>query len=72
MSDYLTVKEFASKANVSVQAIYQRLDRDLKPYLKMFKGKKYISSEGLRFFIEDDSLHILIIFFLKFIAKINL
>ena len=54
MSDYLTVKEFASKANVSVQAIYQRLDRDLKPYLKMFKGKKYIYSEGLRFFVKDD------------------
>ena len=55
MSEYMTVKEFALKANVSVQARYQRLDRDLKPYLKMFKGKKYISSEGLRFFVKDDS-----------------
>ena len=54
MSEYMTVKEFALKANVSVQAIYQRLDRDLKPYLKMFKGKKYISSEGLQFFVKDD------------------
>lgn len=55
MSDFLTVKEFAVKANVSVQAIYQRLDRDLKPYLKTFKGKKYLSSEGLQFFIKDNS-----------------
>ena len=54
MSEYMTVKEFALKANVSVQAIYQRLDRDLKPYLKMFKGKKYISSKGLRFFVKDN------------------
>lgn len=58
MSEYMTVKEFALKANVSVQAIYQRLDRDLKPYLKMFKGKKYISSEGLHFFVKDDSIAI--------------
>lgn len=55
MSEYMTVKEFALKANVSVQAIYQRLDRDLKPYLKMFKGKKYISSEGLQLLVKDDS-----------------
>lgn len=55
MSDFLSVKEFAVKANVSVQAIYQRLDRDLKPYLKTFKGKKYLSSEGLQLFIKDDS-----------------
>lgn len=56
MSEYMTVKEFALKANVSVQAIYQRLDRDLKPYLKTLKGKKYISSEGLQFFIKEDSI----------------
>lgn len=55
MSEYMTVKEFALKANVSVQAIYQRLDRDLKPYLKTFKGKKYISSEGLQLLVKDGS-----------------
>jgi predicted DNA-binding protein YlxM (UPF0122 family) len=49
------LKEFAEKANVSVQAVYQRLDRDLKPYLKTFKGKKCLSVEGLRLFIKEDS-----------------
>lgn len=55
MSDYLTVKEFAEQANISVQRVYQRLDRDLKPYLKTFKGKKYLSAEGLQLFIKEDS-----------------
>ena len=58
MSDFLTVKEFAVKAEVSVQAIYQRLERDLKPYLKTFKGKKYISSEGLQLFVKCDSTNV--------------
>ena len=50
MSDFLTVKEFAVKAEVSVQAIYQRLERDLKPYLK--------TSEGLQLFVKCDSTNV--------------
>lgn len=30
----LTIKEVAQRAGVSTQAIYQRLDKDLKPYLQ--------------------------------------
>ena len=32
--NYLTVKEYASQANVSVQRVYQRLNEDLKQYVK--------------------------------------
>lgn len=48
--DYLTVKEFADKAGISVQAIYQRLNKDLKPFLNLYKGKKTINSKGLELF----------------------
>lgn len=58
MTDFLTVKEFAAKANVSVQAVYQRIDRDLKPYLKIVKGKKCLFVEGLQLFVKDDSTSI--------------
>ncbi len=47
---YLSIKEFAAKAGISTQAIYQRLAKDLQPYLKSEKGKKTISSEALKLF----------------------
>lgn len=47
MSEYLTIKAFANLAGVSSQAIYQRLDKDLKKYLKVIEGKKMLSSEAL-------------------------
>lgn len=48
--EYLTVKEFADRAGISVQAVYQRLNKDLKPFLKLFKGKKTLNSKGLELF----------------------
>lgn len=48
--EYLTVKEFADAAGISVQAVYQRLNKDLSPFLNHFKGKKTISSRGLELF----------------------
>lgn len=48
--DYLTIKEFANEAGVSVQAVYQRLNKDLKPFLKVFKGKKTLNIKGLELF----------------------
>jgi septal ring factor EnvC (AmiA/AmiB activator) len=39
-AEYLTVKEAADVFGVSVQAVYQRLDKDFKPYLKVVEGKK--------------------------------
>lgn len=50
MSEYLTIKAFADLAGVSSQAIYQRLDKDLKKYLKVINGKKMLNSEGLTAF----------------------
>ena len=52
MSDggqWLTVREFAARAGVSIQAVYQRLDKDLSSYLKSEKGRKYIHSDALQF-----------------------
>lgn len=46
-SEYLTVKEFAEKAGVSVQSVYQRLNKSLKPYFKVIKGVKYIENKAL-------------------------
>lgn len=33
-NEYLTVKEFADRAGISVQAVYQRLNKMLKQILK--------------------------------------
>lgn len=46
-SEYLTVKEFAERAGVSVQSVYQRLNKSLKPYFKVIKGVKYIEIKAL-------------------------
>jgi len=46
----LSIKEFSKLANVSTQAIYQRIDKDLKPFVKLVKGRKTISEEALALF----------------------
>lgn len=46
-SEFLTVKEFAERAGVSVQSVYQRLNKSLKPYFKVIKGVKYIEIKAL-------------------------
>lgn len=46
----LSIKDFAKLVNVSTQAIYQRIDKDLKPFVKLVKGKKTISEEALELF----------------------
>lgn len=43
----LTVKEFASRAGVSTQSVYKRLQTDLKPFATVEKGKTLINAEGL-------------------------
>lgn len=50
MKDFLTVKEIAKELNVSTQAVYNRLERDLKPYLKVLNGQKMISIKALKDF----------------------
>lgn len=53
-TEYLTIKEFATAANVSTQRIYQRLAKDLQPFCKTENGKKYLSAEGLKLFGKED------------------
>lgn len=43
----LSIKEVANLLNISVQAVYQRLEKDFKPYLKNVKGKKRLDSAVL-------------------------
>ena len=45
---YLSVKEFAQAAGVSVQAVYKRLSRDLKPFVKEVEGRKVIDKRALK------------------------
>ena len=50
MSEYISVAEFANRAGISCQAVYQRLDKDLKPYLKLNGKRKTVSVEGLKLY----------------------
>lgn len=45
---WLTVKEFAAAAGVTVQAVYSRLETNLKGYLKEENGRKYINSDAFQ------------------------
>ncbi len=47
--ELLTVKEVAEILGVSVQAIYNRLENDLKPYLKIVNGKKRLNKAVLQY-----------------------
>ena len=50
---YLTVKQFAERAGVSTQRIYQLLSKSLQAFTKVENGTKYISIEGLRVFDKE-------------------
>ena len=49
-SNYLSVKDFASRAGVSTQRIYQMLGKELKMYCKIINKRKCIDADGLRLF----------------------
>ena len=53
----LSIKEFAKLANISTQAIYQRVDKDLKHFVKIEDGKKTISDEALELFQSKTNNH---------------
>lgn len=44
---YLSIAEFAERAGVSKQAVYKRLDKGLKPYVKEINGIKCISLSAI-------------------------
>lgn len=46
--EYISVSEFADRAGCSKQAVYQSLNKRLKPYVKVIDGKKSINSRALR------------------------
>ena len=49
-NEYITIKEFAERAGVSTQAIYQRLNKDLQVYLQVENGKKRLNIAALQLF----------------------
>lgn len=56
MSDYLTVKEFSEIVGLSKQALYNRMDKDLAPYVKTDGAVKMLSAEALGLFNKDVEL----------------
>lgn len=46
-TDYITIAEAAAKANISKQAVYQRLNKDLNKYVKVIDGKKQLHIDCL-------------------------
>lgn len=47
---YYTVAEFAKKAGISKQAVYQSLEKKLNNYVKQVDGKKYIARDAFSVF----------------------
>lgn len=54
--DYISVKEFAERAGVSTQAIYQRIDKDLQGFCKVVGKKKMLDIAGLELFQKQEPL----------------
>lgn len=52
---YFTISKFAEMANVSRQAIYRRIEKDLKNYVINENGVMKISKDALMFFGNSDS-----------------
>ncbi len=50
---YLSIKDFAAAAGVSQQAVYKRLDKSLKPFVKVVDGKKKLSEDGLKVYLNS-------------------
>lgn len=51
-ADYITIKEYADIRNVSVSAVYKRLNKSLQPYLEVVEGQKMLK----RTVLEDEGL----------------
>lgn len=46
-NEYIGISEFAKRVNVSKQAVYQQLDKKLKPYLIVIDGKKKLNIKAI-------------------------
>lgn len=49
--EYISISEFAKRAGVSQQAVYKRLDKDLKPWLIIKENKKALNIKALDIFL---------------------
>lgn len=47
MAEYITISEFAKMANISRQAVYKRLDKDLKGYIVRESNKLKINVDAI-------------------------
>lgn len=52
---YFTISKFAEMANVSRQAVYRRIEKDLKNYIINENGVMKISKDALMFFDNSNS-----------------
>lgn len=52
---YISIKEFASRAGISTQAVYKKLNKGLQPYLKVVDGKKMLNIKGLELFEKKET-----------------
>lgn len=50
MSEYISIKEFASRAGITPQAVYKQLDNKLQTYCKVVDGKKTLHLSALELF----------------------
>ena len=48
--EYISIAEFAKRAGVSRQAVYNRLDKDLSSYCQVDNGKKTLNIKALGLF----------------------
>ena len=48
--DYISIKDFAERAGITRQTVYNKLDTILQKHVKVVKGHKAISSNALKLF----------------------
>lgn len=52
---YYSVKEFSDMVELTQQALYVRITKDLEPFVKTIEGKKMISEEALEKFKKKEN-----------------
>lgn len=53
-TEYLTIAEFAERAKISRQAVYSRLNKGLKDFVKIESGKKFVSIKALSLYSDNE------------------
>ena len=58
--EFISIKDFAEKVGVSVQAIYKRINNKndkIQPYLNQFNGKFFVSIKAVDELFKTDNLN---------------